>query len=670
MTIVSTNTVEHYAGDGVQTEWPVTFPFLRPEDVRAVVSGTGGDRVLAYGTDYTAAALPGGGGSVTTMPGAPGMVGAGEQLTLWLDQPFTQEMDLRNTGVLDAEMLERGFDRLTLMAQQLREEVGRCVKVPLTDQTTRTDALLAGITVNVGRAEVAALNAGSRAAEADAGAGRAEAARDGAETARARAETARNEAEAACGEMAEAVASVREEVLASAAFVPIGAILDFPVHTVPVGFLIAAGQEVTREAYPDLVAYLTGDPLALSATLPDLRGEFRRGADLGRGVDAGREPGSAQAMAIESHGHTGSTNSAGAHTHSFSFSNTEGSGGYLSFRHNGTSAALITNSAGGISANSSVGSSGSHSHAVTITASGGAETRPRNVAVVSCIKAYHAPSTAQPVNLTGVLARLDAIESSGAEAKQPQTILRCRMGAPLAAPFHDLALPDFLSFSGLTVTLLADPASPFGVCFGNGGTSVASELTDNLAVTLPGAAATYWLYVDRNPDTGALALGGTADAPEYANARRVGMVDWYSPAENIMRRADNTQVQRVYVGKAVVGGGAVTAAVPFHPGVEAVIPINNGGYLASAAQYTQHNPLGVPLADFPAVEIHDATAGRWVTTGTTRTSSEDVGCYGQAHAGDVILFRTFANNRFWWSVAGSPLAYTTTYSRMRCRRAF
>ncbi len=645
MTIVSTNTVEHYAGDGVQTDWPVTFPFLRPEDVRAVVSGTGGDRVLAYGTDYTAAALPGGGGSVTTIPGtpgAPGMVGAGEQLTLWLDQPFTQEMDLRNTGVLDAEMLERGFDRLTLMAQQLREEVGRCVKVPLTDQTTRTDALLAGITVNVGRAEVAALNAGSRAADADAGAGRAEAARDGAETARAQAETARNEAEAARDETAQAVASAREDVVASAAFVPIGAILDFPVHTVPAGFLTCAGQTVTREAYPDLVAYLTGDPLALSAILPDLRGEFRRGADLGRGVDAGRVPGSAQSALLGSHSHT-----IGPYPITAGSSNTN-----TNIRWSGLN--TVQHSAiGGVTGST-----------------GGTETRPRNVAVVPCIKAYHAPMAAAPVGLSGVLARLNAIEVSGAEAKQPQTILRCRMGAPLAAPFHDLALPDFLSFSGLTVTLLADPANPFGVCFGNGGTSVASELTDNLAVTLPGAAATYWLYVDRNPDTGALALGGTADAPEYANARRVGVGDWYSPAENIMRRAEGAQTQRVYVGKAVVGGGAVTAAVPFHHGVEAVIPINNGGYLASAAQYTHHNPLGVPLADFPAVEIHDATAGRWITTGTTRTSSEDVGCYGQAHAGDVILFRTFANNRFWWNVAGSPLAYTTTYSRMRCRRAF
>lgn len=367
MTIVSTNTVELYTGNGTQTEWPVTFPFLRPEDVRAVVSGTGGDRVLAYGTDYVAVALPGGGGSVTTAPGAPGMVGAGEQLTLWLDQPFTQEMDLRNTGVLDAEMLERGFDRLTLMAQQLREEVGRCVKVPLTDQSTRPDALLEGITANVGRAELAALDAQGQAASATASA--------------ARAESAATSADATLtgvrqlhGDVAQAVADARQDVLASAAFVPIGAILDFPVNTVPTGFLVCAGQVVTRAAYPDLVTYLTGGTVALSATLPDLRGEFRRGADLGRGVDAGRAVGSFQADTLK------------AHTHAYS---------------RFIASASLQRGAGSVN-------TGGYDSPET-SATGDAETRPRNIAVVTCIKAYHAPGTAVPVDVAGVMGRLDAM---------------------------------------------------------------------------------------------------------------------------------------------------------------------------------------------------------------------------------------------------------------------
>ncbi|MDR3045781.1 MAG: tail fiber protein [Desulfovibrio sp.] len=367
MTIVSTNTVELYTGNGTQTEWPVTFPFLRSEDVRAVVSGTGGDRVLAYGTDYVAAALPGGGGSVSTAPGTSGMVGAGEHLTLWLDQPFTQEMDLRNTGVLDAEMLERGFDRLTLMAQQLREEVGRCVKVPLTDQSTRPDALLEGITANVGRAELAALDAQGQAASATASAARAE-------SAFISADVTLTGVQQLHGEVAQAVADARQDVLASAAFVPIGAILDFPVNTVPAGFLVCAGQVVTRAAYPDLVTYLTGGTVALSAVLPDLRGEFRRGADLGRGVDAGRVVGSFQADTLK------------AHTHAYS---------------RFIASASLQRGAGSVN-------TGGYDSPET-SATGDAETRPRNIAVVVCIKAYHAPGTAVPVDVAGVMGRLDAM---------------------------------------------------------------------------------------------------------------------------------------------------------------------------------------------------------------------------------------------------------------------
>ncbi|WP_353115898.1 tail fiber protein [Nitratidesulfovibrio sp.] len=402
MTIVSTNTVEQYTGNGTQTEWPVTFPFLRPEDVRAVVSGTGGDRVLAYGTDYVAAALPGGGGSVITMPGAPGapgVVGAGEHLTLWLDQPFTQEMDLRNTGVLDAEMLEHGFDRLTLMAQQLREEVGRCVKVPLTDQSTRPDALLEGITANVGRAELAALAAQDQAALAT----------DCAE----RAETAATSADAALtgvqqlhGEVIQAVADAREDVAGSAAFVPIGAILDFPVNTVPAGFLVCAGQVVTRAAYPELVTYLTGGPEALSATLPDYRGTLSRAADLGRGLAPDVVVGGYLADAFQGHWHS-----------FYRHQNDQvpsGGGQYLTV-NNPTIPVLVGNGV----------VRGAVADGVNGTPRVAAETRGKSYGVVRCIKAYHAPMGAEPVDIAEVMDRLDAM----AAVVSPEVGRFCLVGA-------------------------------------------------------------------------------------------------------------------------------------------------------------------------------------------------------------------------------------------------
>lgn len=85
-------------------------------------------------------------------------------------------------------------------------------------------------------------------------------------------------------------------------------------------------------------------------TLPDLRGEFLRGWDDSRGIDASRALGSSQSDAI------------GSHFHSIACFQTPGIG---------TSPAQ---SSGGTSANAAT------------TASGGAETRPRNVALLACIK--------------------------------------------------------------------------------------------------------------------------------------------------------------------------------------------------------------------------------------------------------------------------------------------
>lgn len=77
--------------------------------------------------------------------------------------------------------------------------------------------------------------------------------------------------------------------------------------TAPVGYLIANGAAVSRATYGNLFAalgtnYGAGDG-ATTFNLPDLRGEFIRGADQGRGVDAGRALGSGQGDAMQGHWH-------------------------------------------------------------------------------------------------------------------------------------------------------------------------------------------------------------------------------------------------------------------------------------------------------------------------------------------------------------------------------
>lgn len=62
----------------------------------------------------------------------------------------------------------------------------------------------------------------------------------------------------------------------------IGIPIPYPLSTVPTGCLAMNGQRFDKSRYPKLALIYP------SGTLPDMRGEFIRGLDNGRGVDAGR----------------------------------------------------------------------------------------------------------------------------------------------------------------------------------------------------------------------------------------------------------------------------------------------------------------------------------------------------------------------------------------------
>lgn len=87
----------------------------------------------------------------------------------------------------------------------------------------------------------------------------------------------------------------------------IGAVSAFAMPTPPTGWLVCDGSAISRTEYADLFATIGtlwghGDQVS-TFNLPDLRGEFVRGFDDGRGVDDGREFASAQAGQIEEHAH-------------------------------------------------------------------------------------------------------------------------------------------------------------------------------------------------------------------------------------------------------------------------------------------------------------------------------------------------------------------------------
>lgn len=175
------------------------------------------------------------------------------------------------------------------------------------------------------------------------------------------------------------------------ASVPAGTILPYGGASAPAGYLACDGAAVSRTTYATLfgiigTAFGAGNGTT-TFNVPELRGEFLRGWDNGRGVDGSRARGSTQAADIAPHTHTaslsvtGTTNTTGAHTHTVSDASGINSGSWPK--------ASSSTAAG---AQPSTGSAGDHSHTVTGTASGTTgstgttETRPRNVAVNFIIK--------------------------------------------------------------------------------------------------------------------------------------------------------------------------------------------------------------------------------------------------------------------------------------------
>lgn len=167
-----------------------------------------------------------------------------------------------------------------------------------------------------------------------------------------------------------------------------GMTVMWPSSTVPAGYLECAGQAVSRTTYAALFALIGTSFGPGNGTdtfnVPDMRGEFVRGWDHGRGIDTGRALGSAQDEAFKSHSHTGSTASAGAHVH-----DTKVGGDANNVREAvANNAITMAESAAtaGVTGSGQILEAGSHTHTLTINSAGGVETRPRNVAWMFIIK--------------------------------------------------------------------------------------------------------------------------------------------------------------------------------------------------------------------------------------------------------------------------------------------
>lgn len=151
--------------------------------------------------------------------------------------------------------------------------------------------------------------------------------------------------------------------------VPSGAVMSFAMNTAPSGWLECDGSAVSRTTYSALYAqigdtYGAGDG-STTFNLPDLRGEFVRGWDNGAGVDTGRTFASSQLDAFQNF--TGTIS---------------GSQDFLS----GTGAFSGNGSTSGSRPNNDNNTKQSVTLDPSTVARTANETRPRNIALLYCIK--------------------------------------------------------------------------------------------------------------------------------------------------------------------------------------------------------------------------------------------------------------------------------------------
>ena len=160
-------------------------------------------------------------------------------------------------------------------------------------------------------------------------------------------------------------------------------VATFAMSTPPAGWLKANGEAVSRTTYATLFAAIgttfgSGDG-STTFNLPDLRGEFMRGWDDGRGVDSGRAFGSAQLDQMQKI--TGSVVGQALTVNTGAFSSASGA---LSIGPDPAATVSRTSVAGRGWNGIGLDSSTSPDARVSSTTSG--ETRARNIALLACIK--------------------------------------------------------------------------------------------------------------------------------------------------------------------------------------------------------------------------------------------------------------------------------------------
>lgn len=135
----STRKAGPFLGNDATTVFPFAFKVFAAADLLVVnTSALGVESDLELDVDYTVTLNadqdndPG--GAVTRLAALP----TGERLTITSDVPALQPLVLTNNGGFYPRVINDAFDKITIIAQQLIEQVGRSLKLPISSTASAT----------------------------------------------------------------------------------------------------------------------------------------------------------------------------------------------------------------------------------------------------------------------------------------------------------------------------------------------------------------------------------------------------------------------------------------------------------------------------------------------------------------------------------------------------
>lgn len=171
MTVPAYSIAGPYTGSGTTGPFAFNFKIFAEGDLEVTKTtiASGIETILTLTTDYTVSGVGASSGSITTVAS----VAATHKITIRRKMTFTQTTDLRNQGGFFPEVHERVFDRIEMKLQELREELGRAVKVDIssgTDPDDLLDTITSSAAQAASSASSAALSASSATSSANAAA--------------------------------------------------------------------------------------------------------------------------------------------------------------------------------------------------------------------------------------------------------------------------------------------------------------------------------------------------------------------------------------------------------------------------------------------------------------------------------------------------------------------